>query len=254
MSPARSDRDFPGTGIRETVHTVSDREWTAYRSPEQELYEAFLRRGMSPEAARIATAADVDTSSLDVHDEPPPTDALASAAETSANWRAVWTFARQGDQVVVRSVTIEPVDPSTPDGGITSAVLRELSPSRAIQEAVEGLREQAKPGTFGELLLKRRTEEVEPYERTAPSGPKGGRPRLSDDHLRAVTTAYLEEQKDGRGLLKRLGARFNVSEQTARDWVHAARKREFLTPARQGVRGSASYGPRFKPDSATSSE
>lgn len=245
MSPTRDDRDFPGDGIRETVHPLQyGKGWPAYTSPEQSMYLLYREQGFSPDVARQMVAGGTDTSAVDVSDEPPPSDELAEAYETSQNWRAVWRFARQGGQLVVRSVTLEPVGSATPDGGITSAVLRELSPPRAIQEAAAGLEEFAAPGTFGELLLRWRTEAVQAYERTLPSGPKGGRPRLSDEHLRAVALAYLEELNRGRGLLKRIGERFEVSEGTVRGWVHLARKAGFLAPAQQGKRGSGP-GPRL---------
>lgn len=68
-------------------------------------------------------------------------------------------------------------------------------------------------------------------------GPRRGRPPLDDDLLAEVAHAYLEEATSGRGLIRRLAHRFDRPEPTVRDWVAAARKRGFLSPATPGRRG-----------------
>ncbi len=85
-------------------------------------------------------------------------------------------------------------------------------------------------------------------------GPEGahrkspGRPRLPDDLLRDVAVAYLAELQNGRGVLRRLGERFERPESTMRDWVRAARREGFLTtPGKAGSRG-ALPGPRLQID------
>ena len=85
-------------------------------------------------------------------------------------------------------------------------------------------------------------------------GPEGahrkspGRPRLPDDQLRDVAVAYLAELQNGRGVLRRLGERFERPEPTMRDWVRAARREGFLTPAKKAGSRGALPGPRLPID------
>lgn len=71
-----------------------------------------------------------------------------------------------------------------------------------------------------------------------------GRPPLSEDTLIEVARAYLEEAAAGVGLLNRLAAKFDRPEATVRDWIAAARREGYLTPAVVGKRG-AGPGPRL---------
>jgi hypothetical protein len=76
-------------------------------------------------------------------------------------------------------------------------------------------------------------------ERTAAVPTKRkGRPPLPDELLEEVALAYLEEAKSGRGLTGRLAARFGRPNETIRDWVHACRKRGYLSPGTTGRRGA----------------
>lgn len=77
--------------------------------------------------------------------------------------------------------------------------------------------------------------------------PEGGRPRLSDAHLREVALAYLGELRGGRGVLARLADRFQVSERLASEWVVKARKTGFLSSGERGRRGGG-LGPRLADD------
>jgi hypothetical protein len=76
-----------------------------------------------------------------------------------------------------------------------------------------------------------------------------GRPGHPDSHYRDVALAYLELCDAGeKPLLPRLGERFGVPSQTARDWVHRARELGFILPGKQGRKG-ASPGPRLHRES-----
>lgn len=77
--------------------------------------------------------------------------------------------------------------------------------------------------------------------------PSGGRPRLSDAHLREVAIAYLAELAAGRGVLARLATRFEVSGRLASEWVVKARKAGFLSSGERGRRGGG-LGPRLADD------
>jgi hypothetical protein len=78
----------------------------------------------------------------------------------------------------------------------------------------------------------------------AASQTKRGRPSLPESTLIDVAHAYLEEAPSGPGLLKRISMRFDRPESTIRDWIAAARREGYLTPAVPGRRG-AGPGPRL---------
>jgi hypothetical protein len=65
-----------------------------------------------------------------------------------------------------------------------------------------------------------------------------GRPPLPDELLEDVALAYLEEAKYGPGLTARLAARFDRPNETIRDWIHACRKRGYLSQGTTGRRGA----------------
>lgn len=73
---------------------------------------------------------------------------------------------------------------------------------------------------------------------TAVPAQRRGRPPLDDELLEQVALAYLEEAKRGRGLTRRLAARFDRPEETVRDWIHACRVRGYLSPGAVGRRGA----------------
>ncbi len=76
-------------------------------------------------------------------------------------------------------------------------------------------------------------------ERTAAvPAQRRGRPPLDDELLEEVALAYLEEAKRGRGLTRRLAAKFDRPEETVRDWIHACRVRGYLSPGATGRRGA----------------
>jgi len=239
MAPTRAQRDFPGHGIAETLRVARGRDGRRIETTEQRIDRT---------EQRIRNLISGRTAGEDPDAE--PSDAFLVATETGTQWHVEWTFAMQGDQLVVRSVTLEPLTPTTPPGGVTSALLRELSPAAAVARAVEGMPALSEPvmdvppgrESFGAMLLRWRRQEVEIYER--PDAPRPGRPRLSDEHLREVARGYLAEQSRGPGVLRRLAEQFGVQPQTMRDWVHAARERQFLTGGQRG-RAGASAGPRL---------
>jgi hypothetical protein len=171
-------------------------------------------------------------------------DATAAWDEAANGWVLRWTFAEQAGQLVVRSLAIEPAGRTTPGGGLTGAVLRQRSPARVATLATSAWARARSENTFAALLLRWRKAELD--DNGSPSTPRRpGRPRLPDDLLAEVATAYLEEMERGPGVLRRVGERLGRPESTVRDWVHIARREGFLTPARKtGSRGAAP-GPRL---------
>lgn len=74
----------------------------------------------------------------------------------------------------------------------------------------------------------------------------GGRPAITDDLLRQLTEAYLEETADGApsGPLARVAARFDRPTETIRTWLARARKEGWLAPAVKG-RAGGEPGPKL---------
>jgi hypothetical protein len=172
------------------------------------------------------------------------TGAVAAVEQESDDWRARWVLVDQDGQLVVRSIHLEPDGQTTPVGGVTTNLLRELSPSAAIAAAAARLAGHLDRTSWEDLRL---IWAVQDGRERAPlqTGRMSGRPRLSDEHLAAVALAYLDEQQHGRGMLKRLGEHFNREPETMRDQVRIARKRGFLTPALGPGRKGAAPGPRL---------
>jgi len=175
------------------------------------------------------------------------TDAVAAIEQEVDGWFVRWTVAEQDGNVVVRAVSVEPAGRVTPPGGLTTDVLRALSPARTVARAGPRFHELAGRNEFAGLLVRwaRRDTAEELPDRPARLPARRGRPRLSDGLLRQVATAYLEELPAGTGVLRRLGKRLDRPPATMRDWVGIARERGFLTPAAgKGQRG-AMPGPRL---------
>lgn len=183
-------------------------------------------------------------------------DATAAMTEhLPGGWVARWVYAEQDGLQVVRSLTIEAEGRATPPGGITADTLRKgVSPRRAADTAQAAVSaagavdpESAEITPEVVRLVFARGTARRQGPRTEPR-PTRGRPRLDNDFLAAVALAYLDEQEAGRGILARVGARIgplrgikprHVVPQTVKDWVAAARRRGFLTPAdKQGRRGA----------------
>jgi hypothetical protein len=168
----------------------------------------------------------------------------AAVDQVADGWRARWMLIEQNGTVIARSVHLEPVGRTTPPGGITTNLLRELSPSAAAVAAADRLTDDLNTGTFANLQLKwakRDAHDFGPYD----AGRRPGRPPLSDEHLRAVALAYLEELKRGRGVLHRLGERFDREPETMRDQVRIARRKGFLSAAPEAGRKGGRPGPRL---------
>jgi hypothetical protein len=163
------------------------------------------------------------------------------------DWRA------KGDAEWDVSARSESVAQRPPFEGITGASLRGIPIGRILAWAHEAMA-SSEWRTKGLMMLGfsgtkvMQVPELAPHvraalERTAavPSRRKG-RPPLSDDLLEAVSRAYLEEAKRGRGLTHRLAIRFDRPEETIRDWIHACRIRGYLSPGVTGRRGAQPGG------------
>lgn len=178
-------------------------------------------------------------------DEDVWTDAVAAVEQRTEGWQARWVLAEHDGDVVVRSLCLEPSGRSTPAGGVTSNLLRALSPAQAAAAATEVLAARSEARDLDGIRLRYAKLAAQDMGPKPPGTPRRGRPPLPASLLQEVAVAYLEELPRGRGVLRRLSERFERPETTMRDWVRAARDREYLTRATQPGRRGALPGPRL---------
>jgi hypothetical protein len=153
------------------------------------------------------------------------TDAGLAVEIVGGDWRARWVLTQQAGVAVVRSVTLEPNAATTPAGGVTTNLLRELSPQRALAAVVEGI-----------------PQAIDVYsrpEQKSEARPRGGRPRVSDEELARVASNYLAELQSGQsGITTRMRLALGYpKDSTVRDRIRMARDRGFLTATKRGRRG-----------------
>jgi hypothetical protein len=132
-----------------------------------------------------------------------------------------------------------------PAGGITATVLRSLPIGKILAqvrlfilakpEIIEGFQAANVPIEANEQEISEQVAEI-----ATATTPKRGRPSLGDDHYQRIARAYLALQAQGvtRGILNELAEQEGRPRETIRDWVHQARKRQFLskgTPGRAGA-------------------
>lgn len=186
--------------------------------------------------------------------DPMVTAVITHPHPTVADFSARWVLSgAAGREPIVRSLHLEATARITPDGGISAAMLRNLSPAKVRAYTAELLAPtSARPGSAAHAVARARRESVEAAPTPTLSSPKGqrrpGRPPLDDGLLQRVATAYLAEQGRGPGLYDRMVAHFpdRPITPTLRHWVRLARERGFLTPAeRPGQRGS-DPGPKYR--------
>lgn len=171
-------------------------------------------------------------------DDEASTDAVEAIEQLGELWQARWVLAEQDGSLVARSLLLEAAGRTTPPGGITANLLRELSPAAAIAAAAASV----DGNDFLSVTARWARREVRSDGVAGVHNRKSGRPRLPEDELAAVALAYLEELRRGRGVLQRLAQRFDREPATMRDRVRQARDSEFLTRTTQGRRGG-SAGP-----------
>jgi hypothetical protein len=165
--------------------------------------------------------------------------------QSSSGWDVRWVLlARQGGSHVVRSVTLEPSTAQTPAGGVTSNLLRELSPTLALGLAQGG------PESHADEVMIRATELVRgvlgpdgPPERTSGTP---GRPPVPELELVKVALLYLHELRAGAGLMNRLEAHLDLPAGTIRDCPRVS-----CSPPRSSVPHSTRHRRNSDPDRPT---
>lgn len=235
----RSRRSRFANSAPEVEAPTSDERVTPDERLNRQLADIEIRRGVGRGKADLADRIGGVPPDADV-----ATGAVAAVEQGSHDWRARWVLVDQDGQLVVRSIHLEPDGQTTPPGGVTTNLLRELSPSAAIAAGAARLAGELDRTSWEDLRLIWVAHDVHEH---APmqAGHISGRPRLSDEHLAAVAVAYIEELGHGRGVLRRLGKRFDREPETMRDHVRIARERGFLTPALGAGRKGAAPGHRL---------
>lgn len=141
----------------------------------------------------------------------------------------------EAGRTVIARLTLQP-EGDLPEHGITSETLRLVSVPALLP------RDDA-PVVPGDVLMRARLDAAEHRPRTP----------YSDDLYAVVAAHYLSECAGGEGrgdLADRLAGRLSealgveVCRESARNWVRAARKRDFLAPATHG-RATAVTGRRL---------
>lgn len=135
-------------------------------------------------------------------------------------------------------------------GEITASVLREIPTTRMLGQAVASVNalKHERVATWNETRRFRENAPVPSWalESGEVSRPSVGRPALSQDSLREIAEACVNEYDGGRrGLDQRVAQRLGLPITTVRDRKVRARKAGWLAEARPGVR-SADAGPRLQ--------
>lgn len=154
------------------------------------------------------------------------------------------SFRWQGDEIAAVG------DVSRRQTGLVISRLEVLSPS---SEPVGLTHQLLRKVPLGKILAaaRARLAQNESAHLTLAGGPSAstlppGRVQVTDDLLRQVASAYLEETRPGkdRAVLQRLAERFGRPKGTVRTWLGRAREEGWLGPGVQGRMG-AEPGPRL---------
>lgn len=164
--------------------------------------------------------------------------------EADDGWSVFGDVTRGSQGLVISRLEITPAEESS---GVTAALLRKIpvgeivaavrtkaaweAAQRAGTKVITG--EEAVPGVFdeGDSAVVRRS----------------GRAPLTQDLLRQVAMAYIDENAPGKpsGAMKRIADSLGKPEQTARNWVARARRDGWLGPSVKGRTG-AEPGPKLR--------
>jgi hypothetical protein len=131
--------------------------------------------------------------------------------------------------------------------GVTTEVLRAISPARILADAIAHLETSAR---WLEIIEQFGGPSMPGTQRQAIERIKSARIRQSratEDQIEAIALRYLTLYRAGiKRPLPQIASELGITRDQARDRVHRARKLGFLTSGTQG-RASASPGPRLEP-------
>lgn len=181
------------------------------------------------------------------------------AVTSPPDWEIEGLLENHDGRLVISDLTIRPSRYRTtaPEGGITSTLCQRIPVGTLLEAARRSLLVQ--PWARFQLLGESSTEEeqrwaVEAHQKA--SGGKGtqaGPSGYGDEFYERIARTYLELQEEGvsRGILHHIAERESeiqgreVDPTNVRDWVHKARKLDFLGPGTQGKAGR-NPGPRLR--------
>jgi hypothetical protein len=183
----------------------------------------------------ILSAAEAAYSGMRLTIEDPTDDELTTGTRRFSYTEGEWAVSGQArmEGNSARLLGIE-VRPASSEGVVTAAMLKSVHVGRIV-------------GSLQTLLSldKARREGAESAEQEVPK-PKqprrGGKPRVTDEHLRTLAEAYLAETAEGKPArpVARIAEQLGRPEETVRTWLARARKDGWLAP---GVKGRAGGEP-----------
>ena len=153
-----------------------------------------------------------------------------------ADWSASGELTRGHSGLVISALTLHSKGPS----GVTGALMRRVQ----VGELLTAIRAQVAVDTVNRVV-DTGGPTFTPGDIERPPR-RGGRAALTDELLRDVAIAYLNENGPGMpaGAVKRIAVQFERPEETIRTWVTRARRDGWLGPSVKG-RPGAEPGPRL---------
>lgn len=209
----------------------------------------FIRHEQALQLRRIADARSAVEAALPVRifepnaDSKPGVVAHFSYEEPGELWSVFGDVTRSDQGLVLSRLEISP-SPSA--SGITAGLLRKIPVGeilasvriKALWEAEQKAGTRALLGQEPVAGVFREGDEAKPR--------RSGRAPLTQELLREVAVAYIEENGPGKpaGAMRRIAERFGKPEETMRNWVTRARRDGWLGPSVKG-RAGAEPGPRL---------
>jgi hypothetical protein len=186
----------------------------------------------------LVNAAEAAFSGLPLTIEDPNDDEIATGRRRFSYSEGKWAVHGQAqlEGSAVRLLGIE-VRPASPEGVVTAAMVNRIPVGRIV-------------GSLQTLLTldkaRRGGAEAEPEEPKPQGVRRGGRPRVTDEQLRALAEAYLTETAEGKPgrPVARIAEQLGRPEETVRTWLARARKEGWLAPGVKG-RAGGEPGPRL---------
>lgn len=180
-----------------------------------------------------------------------PGDRTRRAAAANLWWIAWGPIVRASDGgLVIGSLSIAPHQRSAREAtdvalGVTGELLRALAPAKILADAVTYLRRTTHWLDVAESQGHPAAPEAQKRALARVAGSRTRPARVSDDELAGIAARYVQLFRRGvRRPLPQIAAEFGLSHPQARDRVHRARQRGYLSPGTQGKAG-AEPGPRL---------
>jgi hypothetical protein len=194
---------------------------------------------MSAPKNDLVNAAEAAFSGLPLTIEDPSDNEIATGRRRFSYSEGKWAVHGQAQMEgsAVRLLGIE-VRPASPEGVVTAAMVNRIPVGRIVG-SLQTLLALDKARRGGAESVKAETPEPKSLRR-------GGRPRVTDEQLRALAEAYLAETAEGMPArpVARIAEQLGRPEETVRTWLARARKEGWLAPGVKG-RAGGEPGPRL---------